>query len=329
MQSTELITRYVNAVGENLPKKQRADIQAELQSLLTETLDARAESEGRPVDQSMTVSVLREFGDPPTVAQRYAPSRPLISPAYFPLFSIVVKIVVAVMSVLWIVGLVFAIGNSDGSQSILEIIWQSGLKFVGQLLANFGLIVIIFAVMEHYSVKPPKTETEPWDPVKLPAVQNPNRVDRTDAIFTIVGNVIVLGLLNWWTNGLTGVFWQNGTMQTDRLFGPAFFQYVPLIILSCLIELVLYTYVLFRGTWTRVTRILEIGSGLFAAFIVALLLVEPQPLAANPVFEPLVKIGLLAVLVIVLIDVGLNIYRLVTKRWSPPSAPELELVSNG
>lgn len=328
MQPSELINRYVNAVGENLPKKSRADIQAELKSLLTETLDARAESEGRPPDQAMTVAVLREFGDPGQVAQRYAPSRPLISPAYFPIFSVVVKIVVAVMTVLWIVGTVFAIANADGSQTVAEIIWQSGSSFIGQLFTNFGLIVIIFAVMEHFWANPPPTG-EPWDPVKLPVAENPNRVDRADAIFTIVGNVIILAIFNFAPNVLNSFFYQDGTWQTIPIFGPGFNQYLPWIYLSCIIETALYGYVLFRGSWTRVTRVLEIGSGLFAVAIITALLVEPLPLAAVTVFDPLINIGLISILVILLIDVGLNIYRLVTKRWSPPSAPELELVSNG
>ena len=43
--SNKLIDAYVASVGENLPEKQRADIEAEISSLLQDSLDARAEAE--------------------------------------------------------------------------------------------------------------------------------------------------------------------------------------------------------------------------------------------------------------------------------------------
>lgn len=330
MQSTELVNRYVNAVGENLPKKSRGDIQAELRSLLIEMLDARSEAEGRPVDEAMTVAVLREFGDPAQVAQRYAPSRPLIGPAYLPIFITVVKIVAIVMLVVWAVGLGIGIVNSGGTtQPILPILWSSVVSLIGQMLANFGLIVIIFVVMEHFFAKPPVSGAEPWDPVKLPAIENPNRVDRTDAIFTIIGNIVVLAILNFLPNLGGVIFYQAGSWQSVPLFGPGFDQYLPWIYLSCGIEIVLYAYILLRGTWSRVTRVIEIGSGLFAVAIIGVMLSSTEPLAASPALEPLVKLGLVAILVILLIDVVLNLYRLVTKRWNAQAPADMELVSNG
>jgi len=41
----ELIDRYVQEVGRHLPRKNRTDIQAELQSTLVDTLEARVEGE--------------------------------------------------------------------------------------------------------------------------------------------------------------------------------------------------------------------------------------------------------------------------------------------
>lgn len=330
MQPTDLISRYVNAVGEHLPKKSRGDVQAELRSLLIETLDARSKTDGRPADEAMTVAVLREFGDPAQVAQRYAPSRPLIGPAYLPIFTTVVKIVAIVMLVVWGVGLGVGIANSGGTtQPLLPVLWNSVVGLIGQMLANFGLIVIIFAVMERYLTKPPAPGAELWDPFKMPAIENPNRVDRTDAIFTIIGNIVVLAILNFLLN-LGGVFFfQDGNWQSVPLFGPGFNQYLPLVYLSCGIEIALSGYVLLRGTWSRTTRVIEIGSGLFAVAIICVMLASTEPLAATATLEPLVKLGLVAVLVILLVDVVLNFYRLVTKRWNAQVPADLGPASDG
>jgi hypothetical protein len=50
MTADELLDRYVHEVGRNLPRAQRADVVAEIRSLLSDSLDARAPETGRPGD---------------------------------------------------------------------------------------------------------------------------------------------------------------------------------------------------------------------------------------------------------------------------------------
>ncbi|MGE5326983.1 MAG: HAAS signaling domain-containing protein, partial [Deltaproteobacteria bacterium] len=69
----ELIDRYVHEVGEHLPERMREDVEAELRSLLTDAVEARAREASRPVDDEIISRVLREFGQPQEVARRYAP----------------------------------------------------------------------------------------------------------------------------------------------------------------------------------------------------------------------------------------------------------------
>ena len=45
--SVELIDRYLHEVGQHLPGRMRADVQAELHSLLIDTLEERARAAGR------------------------------------------------------------------------------------------------------------------------------------------------------------------------------------------------------------------------------------------------------------------------------------------
>lgn len=62
----ELIERYVHEVGRRLPKKQRADVEAELRSLLMDALEARAgaaPAAGAPSEADQA-AVLVEFGPP-------------------------------------------------------------------------------------------------------------------------------------------------------------------------------------------------------------------------------------------------------------------------
>src|SRR5512139_1826468 len=92
-----LIDRYVIEVGKHLPRKNRQDIQRELRSTLEDMLADRSEASGQPVDEAMTIALLKEYGSPEKVAASYTPTRYLVGPRLYPLFLMVTQIVVAVL----------------------------------------------------------------------------------------------------------------------------------------------------------------------------------------------------------------------------------------
>lgn len=69
MDPQVLIESYVDDVVRRLPRRQRSDVGAELRSLLGEELTARA-TDGPPAE-AMTLALLRGFGRPEDVAERY------------------------------------------------------------------------------------------------------------------------------------------------------------------------------------------------------------------------------------------------------------------
>ena len=48
----DLIEEYVSEVGQNLPKKVRADIESEIRSLIQDTLEDRSQVSGQAVDKT-------------------------------------------------------------------------------------------------------------------------------------------------------------------------------------------------------------------------------------------------------------------------------------
>ncbi len=68
-----LIELYVNDVTRHLPRRQRADVGAELRALLREELHSKTPDEA--------TAALRAFGRPPEVAARYHPMVAIIEPA--------------------------------------------------------------------------------------------------------------------------------------------------------------------------------------------------------------------------------------------------------
>ena len=81
MQAEEVLEAYVVDVMRRLPGKERDGIGFELRGLLAEMLGDRAQAEGRPVDDTMVLAMLREFGTPAEVAARYRAPGMIVIPA--------------------------------------------------------------------------------------------------------------------------------------------------------------------------------------------------------------------------------------------------------
>jgi hypothetical protein len=112
----EWIDRYVNEVGRRLPANQRADVEREIRSLIedevADRLDAAEEQGGSQPDGEATVlAVLQQFGAPGEMAAKYQAPRYLIGPAMFPVYQIVLGIVLAVTVGANLLGLVVAAGT--------------------------------------------------------------------------------------------------------------------------------------------------------------------------------------------------------------------------
>ncbi|HLE14966.1 MAG TPA: hypothetical protein VI776_09470 [Anaerolineales bacterium] len=261
-RKTELIERYIHAVGGRLPRKNRADIQAELRSLLQDSLESQAG--GEPSEEDV-VNMLKEFGPPEKVAASYWPEgQYLIGPRLFPLFRLVVGIALTVFAIVQLVLLgVTAVFNPQ-ELNLLE--FAGGL--FNSLIYTFGMIVLVFAVLQYFDVRP-GTEDEPWDPLDLPEIDEPDQIKRGELIAGIVFGLIFIAFL---------VFFVTGRM--DTIFGrdvqfflnPVLTTFLPLIILSFLLDTVLDVYLLWRGRWTTATRLVKIGVNLFSIYILAQLL---------------------------------------------------------
>src|SRR5471030_1363485 len=88
MDSHAIIESYVDDVVRRLPRRQRTDVAFELRSLLTEDLGGHAADAGRPADAEMTMELLKAFGRPTDVADRYRPAGfTVIRPADAPRFT--------------------------------------------------------------------------------------------------------------------------------------------------------------------------------------------------------------------------------------------------
>jgi hypothetical protein len=235
--NSNLIDRYVHAVGRRLPKKQRADVEAELQSLLMDALQDRTEGRAEEVTVEDQAAVLEEFGPPSEVAARYAPPhRYLIGPGVYNIYLIVVLATAGALTVAHLVLLALtALG--EPSASIGSAVMGLLSSYVSALLAAFGSVTLTFAVLDRVVPASAWGEVEgksgdKWDPRSLPPIEDPERIERAGLIVASVFLVIALLVFNLFPQWIGFSIVQTGDgavrWETNPLLAPVFFSaYLP------------------------------------------------------------------------------------------------------
>jgi hypothetical protein len=310
----DLIDRYVHEVGRNLPGGLRADVEAELRSLLGESLEERSRAAGRPPDEALAADVLREFGRPRDVAERYAPEpRYLIGPGLFPVYIRVLKIMVPAFAVVALVLLALGAYREPGHQPTLGVLLRAMESFLSGTFFNLGLVTLVFALVER-SVQRRERATVAWDPSRLPPADDPDRISYFGRIFALYLMAAVAIVFNFFPDWVGVVMINDSEVRVVRLLEPEFSRYLPLIDAWWAVAFVLGLVVLREGRWTRATRWVEFALELANATILAIILVGP------PVFryDALVKLALPWFLLVVLIRAGVQFYRLLTRRAAEP-----------
>ena len=249
-----LLDLYILEVGKHLPRKNRGDLQAEIRSTLEDMLEDRSRQSGRPIDDALIGEVLQEYGAPAKVAEAYRPARYLVGPQLFPFFEMVVKIVLAVLTVVTLIRFGVSITATPG-QGFLSVLGKYGFEYLGILIGAFGNIALVFAILERVlPVSKFEEETEDWSPADLNAMPDPDVVKRSEMIFEILFTALGLAVLNLYPDGI-GIFIGGGERMRFPVLSEAFFQYLPWINLLGGLQILLDVFLLRRGTWKTSTRI--------------------------------------------------------------------------
>jgi len=279
-----LIDRYVYHVGKQLPEKSREDLKREIRSLVEDSLEDRSRASGRPIDEAMTVEVLKEFGRPEKMAASYVPERYLISPRMFPIFWLVVRIVMTVLFAITLVKLF--IGVAQVEPNFVQLIIQAVMGFASGAISALGNIVIVFAIIQYFSpvvvqyfapeVSIKLVEEDDWDPLKMEKIEDDQELNRFEQVFEITFSVIGLALFNFFPELLGISFLQNGEWVSLTAFSASFFNYLPWINLIWSAEILLGLVLLIQGRWQIVTRRISLLIKILSIALAGLMLAGPS-----------------------------------------------------
>ncbi|NJN55466.1 MAG: hypothetical protein HC804_12350 [Anaerolineae bacterium] len=182
----DLIERYVVEVGRHLPRQQRLDVQTELRSLLQDMVEDRAQTKVDKADEEVVTAVLLEMGPPQKVAAAYQDSpQYLIGPQLFPVFKLVLSIVLVVLTAVTIFGVFVSAWNSDNAFiDVPTLLVRAIPDLIGGLFSAFGSIAIVFAILERVLPESElaKEEDEEWDPRQLPVADSAQEMKRGELI---------------------------------------------------------------------------------------------------------------------------------------------------
>jgi len=192
-----LLNRYLQAVGFWLPRAQKDDILAELSADLLQQIEDREAELGHTLSDEEIKAVLKQRGQPMMVARSFLPQRSLISPVLYPIYIVVLKIVVLVTLLINIVGTTLStIFNHAAAPNPVAVILHSVGSAWSIFFIQFGIVTLIFATIDRYAAA--SIGGEDWDPGKLARVRISRPAKRlnlaTELIFGVIGLVWLLAV---------------------------------------------------------------------------------------------------------------------------------------
>ena len=301
MNPNDVIESYVSDVIRRVPLKERNDIGVELRTLLSEMLDDRAQAAGRAPDDAMVLAMLREFGAPADIAARYrAPGFVILPPEQTRSFA---WLSLGGIALQW----ALTLPRVAEGQSITAwwLTWGLGAFWWPGFLSMMALCA---AWIRQWRTTPPA-----WSPRDV----DPDRVHRGAMAFGLTWYAIGVALmicLPWIAAQLPEPFPRIFAYDPDFLRTRAW-----LIVVLWVTGFALLVHVLAKGRWTHAMRRLEL------AFSVAWLALLGWLIASGPIFVSKAttdgaRFGLLLVFLVVLIDLGIKLYRTRPRLHAPKIA---------
>ena len=258
-------------------------MQNELRSLIQDQLEDRYK--GAPEEEEV-VALLAEFGDPRQMAASYSSEQYLVGPDLYPTMMLVLQ-----RGWLWIPAIVVLIRVlvafvGGEPVTLFGLLLETAFTVLQALFIFSGIVVIIFAIMQHEGVKLDEMQ-ETFDPRDLPRVDDPAAVDRGEVAFGIAGGIFGALILAYFlrVGGLTLRF--NPTDTAAVLPVPE--TWLAIYIAVLVGEVIVDGLALRRGRWQPLGLLVKMGLqllGVFAAYHVLIvpllgLLFERLPFLAN------------------------------------------------
>lgn len=299
MTAQEVLQAYVSDVTRRLPRAKRSDVALELLSLLQEELQGKAEVQGRPADEAMALDLVRTFGAPEIVAERYRPASFVILPATGT--SSFVTLAITGVALQWLVTLPVSLLSQPGHELVAIGKWWLTSGIGALWWPGFMVMTTIAVGWVRHKWPPPQTTT--WRP------RPGDRDDINRTGWAIAGIAAAAGIV-----AVVGAPW-----FAQNFLPPAaanIFQFDPdfvaiggaAVVVMWSLTAVLDGIVFFEGRWRPLTRNLDLAMSALWLGMMSWLVFGPR-IFTSPLTDEGAKGWMVIVLLIVVFDLAIKIYR--------------------
>lgn len=288
----DYMDRYIYQVIRRLPKAQRNEVRMELEELISDMY----------ADKGSVEEVLTQLGDPAEFAKQYQNDRQyLIGPEYFETYLWFVRVVLICAAVpILIVSFVnafsqmAAITSQNAAPAIIHAIAEGLATGISNGLLScvsaFGVVTLIFAIMERKKVQLEMKKAEKWSVEKLseekrvvelrwtpkflePVPDKKAIISRGDSVVSIVFIVIFSVLLIFAPHFFSAIFTEGETVTTVPIFNlDQWGTILPIFVLSLFIGLVDEILRLVVGVYCKLVMISNIVCGTIQIVLNAIVL---------------------------------------------------------
>lgn len=268
----DLMERYIYEVVRRVPASQKEDIRMELQELIDDMYDA----EGADMEK-----ILSKLGDPAELAKKYRDDNNyVIGPEYYENYVWVLKIVMICVAASSLLSRTVSLIMSSGHN-----VFDFSGDLLGGLMSAFGMVTLVFAVMERLKVKVDIKTAKVWSIDNLKGDSNQNKkvwspdqmspvpdkkglISRGETIFGIVF-IAIFGAMLIFTPQLFGayVFDDGKLVRTISVFNlEEWNRILPILIMTFfvsfideIIKLVAGCYSVMVMAGTIVTAVIQLA----------------------------------------------------------------------
>jgi hypothetical protein len=198
-------------------------------------------------------------------------------------------------------------------------------KSIGNALSSvvqaFGNIVLIFAILQWVLPEfQTKIKEKEWDPHRLKAISQPDKIKRGELITEIAFTLVGLIIFNFYLDRV-GIYNNiNGQWSFIPILTSAFNAYIPWLDLFWVLTILLDAVLLRKGSWQMGTRLFSISMSAFSIALASSFMTHIQylytlkgalgQLGGEGILQSLLNQILIVVFVIVIITSAVKIVQM-------------------
>ncbi len=279
-----LMNRYIAEVGRHLPEKDRSDIEAEIRSMIEDTLQERWERghTATSADDQVITEILEQLGDPKLLAYKYAPpKRYLIGPDWYEGYiKVLQRVLFTAVPVVAVVRFILTL-----TQDPLDFVNAVGEALGGAFSVGIQIlfwVTLVFVLLERSDEKPddlPKSSSRTWTIAQLPKMPLTRQISVVETVMNIA---VLLFLLIWIALPFALDHLQGNPMTVPFLHPNLWNFWLPVFFIIMALTLVHEVFKLKIGNWTPALTAANVILGLVSIFYIAALLTSQDVI--NPEF---------------------------------------------